>query len=77
MFTDIFSASGVAQKYNCALKRLDFQQAVSYTHLSGAVMGLFKPDTEEFTEENALLPVTTGEDGSFAFENIPYGHRCV
>ena len=26
LFTDIFSASGVAQKYNCALKRLDFQQ---------------------------------------------------
>ena len=42
--------------------------------LSGALIGLFKPDTEEFTEENALLTVTTGEDGSFAFENIPYGH---
>lgn len=42
--------------------------------LAGAVMGLFQPDTEEFTEENALLTVTTGEDGSFAFENIPYGH---
>ena len=45
--------------------------------LAGAVMGLFKPDTEEFTEENALLTVTTGEDGSFAFENIPYGHWIV
>ena len=26
MFNDIFAASGIAQKYNCALKRLDFQQ---------------------------------------------------
>ncbi len=45
--------------------------------LAGAVMGLFKPDTEEFTGENALLTVTTAEDGSFSFENIPYGHWIV
>ena len=45
--------------------------------LAGALMGLFRPDTEEFTEENALITVTTGEDGSFAFENIPYGHWIV
>lgn len=45
--------------------------------LSGALMGLFRPDTEEFTEKNALLTVTTAEDGSFSFENIPYGHWIV
>lgn len=45
--------------------------------LAGAVIGLFRPETEEFTEENALLTVTTGEDGSFAFEGIPYGHWIV
>ena len=45
--------------------------------LSGALMGLFRPDTEEFTEENVLLTVTTAEDGSFSFENIPYGHWIV
>jgi len=45
--------------------------------LTGAIMGLFKPDTEDFTAENALLTVTTAEDGSFAFENIPYGHWIV
>lgn len=45
--------------------------------LSGALMGLFRPDTEEFTGENALLTVTTAEDGSFSFENIPYGHWIV
>lgn len=26
LFTDLFAASGIAQKYNCALKRLDYQQ---------------------------------------------------
>lgn len=46
-------------------------------NLSGALIGLFQSDTEEFTEENALLTVTTGEDGSFAFENLPYGHWIV
>ena len=45
--------------------------------LAGAVIGLFQPDTEEFTEENALITVTTAEDGSFSFENIPYGHWIV
>lgn len=45
--------------------------------LAGVLMGLFRPDTEEFTGENALITVTTGEDGSFAFENIPYGHWIV
>lgn len=45
--------------------------------LAGAVIGLFRPETEDFTEENALLTVTTGEDGSFAFEKIPYGHWIV
>ena len=45
--------------------------------LVGAVMGLFASDTEDFTAENALLTVTTAEDGSFAFGNIPYGHWIV
>lgn len=45
--------------------------------LAGALMGLFRPDTEEFTEENALLTAITGKDGSFSFENIPYGHWIV
>ena len=41
--------------------------------LPGAVFGLFTADCTEFTEENALLTVESGEDGSFAFENVPYG----
>ena len=34
---DIFTVSGIAQKYNCALKRLDFQQEQGY--LSSLVLG--------------------------------------
>lgn len=45
--------------------------------LAGALIGLFAPDTEAFTEEQALLTVTTGEDGSFAFEEISYGHWII
>ena len=45
--------------------------------LEGAVIGLFKPDAEEFTMETALLTTTTAEDGSFAFEEIPFGHWII
>lgn len=41
--------------------------------LEGAVIGLFKSDDMEFTTENALMTVTSGEDGSFSFAEIPYG----
>lgn len=34
LFNDILSASGIAQKYNCALKRLDFQQEQGLMSLS-------------------------------------------
>ena len=45
--------------------------------LKGAVMGLFKPDTQEFTTENALQVTATDENGRFAFGNIPFGHWIV
>ena len=45
--------------------------------LDGALMGLFAADTEGFSEENALLTVTTAEGGAFAFEDVPYGHWIV
>ena len=41
--------------------------------LGGAIIGLFKSDDVEFTEENALMTAVSGDDGSFAFENVPYG----
>lgn len=41
--------------------------------LGGALIGLFCTDNGEFTKENALMTTTSAEDGSFSFENIPYG----
>ena len=45
--------------------------------LEGALIGLFAPDTEEFTEETALMTVTSGENGVFSFENVPFGHWII
>lgn len=41
--------------------------------LGGAVIGIFKTDTEEFTKENAIQTTTSADDGSFSFEKVPYG----
>lgn len=41
--------------------------------LGGALIGLFRTDNGEFTKENALMTTTSAEDGSFSFEDIPYG----
>lgn len=45
--------------------------------LGGALIGLFKSDDVEFTEENALMTVVSGDDGSFSFENVPYGNWYI
>lgn len=45
--------------------------------LGGALIGLFKSDDVEFTEENALMTAVSGDDGSFAFENVPYGNWYI
>ena len=41
--------------------------------LGGAVIGIFKTGTTEFTKDTAIAYTTTAEDGSFALENVPYG----
>ena len=41
--------------------------------LDGAVIGIFKTGTTEFTKENAVQTVTSKDDGSFSFEKVPYG----
>lgn len=41
--------------------------------LGGALIGLFKTDGDEFTEENALMTTVSADDGSFSFADIPYG----
>ena len=45
--------------------------------IAGAVFGLFHSDETEFTEETAILTSTSGEDGVFVFENIPYGDWII
>ena len=45
--------------------------------LGGAVIGLFKADETEFTKENALMTATSENDGSFSFDNVPYGNWIV
>ena len=45
--------------------------------LPGAVFGLFRSDAAEFTEESALMTATSGEDGVFAFDNLPVGDYIV
>ena len=41
--------------------------------LGGAVIGIFKAGTEEFTKENAIQTITSKDDGSFSFAKVPYG----
>ena len=45
--------------------------------LGGALIGLFKANTTEYTKENALMTATSADDGSFYFDNVPYGNWCV
>ena len=41
--------------------------------LGGAVIGIFKTGTEEFTTETAIQTTTSADDGSFSFADVPYG----
>ena len=41
--------------------------------LGGAVIGIFKTGTTEFTKENAIQTTKSKDDGSFSFEKVPYG----
>lgn len=41
--------------------------------VAGAVFGLFKADETVFNADTALAAATSGEDGTFSFDSIPYG----
>lgn len=43
----------------------------------GAKFGLFSSAETEFTAENALITAVSGEDGTFLFENVPYGNWLI
>lgn len=54
------------------IKRDDGGNAVS-----GALIGLFRVDVTEFTEDTAILTTTLVEDGSFSFVGVPCGEWIV
>lgn len=45
--------------------------------IKGAIFGMFKSDTTEFTEDKAILTAVTDENGVFVFNNIPYGEYII
>ena len=45
--------------------------------LEGAIIGIFKVGTTEFSEKNAIVTTKTDKDGAFSFNNIPYGEWVV
>lgn len=45
--------------------------------LAGAVIGIFKDDTEKFTADTAVTTTVSAEDGTFSFLNIPLGTYVV
>lgn len=45
--------------------------------IKGATFGLFKSDSTELTEENAILTAVTDESGIFAFNNVPFGEYLI
>lgn len=45
--------------------------------LEGAIIGIFKVGTIEFSEKNAIVTTKTDKDGAFSFSNIPYGEWIV
>ncbi len=45
--------------------------------LKNAKIGLFTVDTEKFSEKTALLVSTSGRDGAFCFEGVPFGNYIV
>ena len=62
LMNDILSASGIAQKYNCALKRLDFQQEqglMSSLALGASQIGIERGLTTSSTA--IFVPFTTCE----------------
>ena len=45
--------------------------------LGGAVIGLFRFDETEFTEETALMVTESDPDGYFAFDKVPVGNWVI
>jgi type IV secretory pathway VirB4 component len=75
---DIFSAAGVAQKYNCALKRLDWQQEPGL--MSSLPLGLNQIEIQRglTTSSTAIfVPFTTCELFQDGGEALYYGRNAL
>lgn len=45
--------------------------------LQGARIGLYAPDTNEYTEETAIMTALSADDGSFSFADVLFGqYQC-
>lgn len=42
--------------------------------LAGALIGLFDSSCKEFNKENAIITAVSAENGSFSFDNVPFGN---
>ena len=45
--------------------------------LEGALIGIFQADETEFTKDTAIETTVSAKDGSFSFEDVPYGTWIV
>ena len=68
---DITAADGTVIPADGLIEIISFDE--DGKALGGALIGIFKTGTEEFTKENAIQTTTSKDDGSFSFAKVPYG----
>ena len=78
LMNDILSASGIAQKYNCALKRLDFQQEQGLMSSLPLAQNLIEIQRGLTTSSTAIfIPFTTQELFQDRKESLYYGLNAL
>ena len=77
LFNDIFAASGVAQKYNCALKRLDYQQETGLMSCLPLAVNFVPIKRALTTTSTAIFVPFTTQELFMAGESIYYGLNAL